>query len=83
LIAQVEGNLVPTESSPDVKFEIRHVLFIDIVGYSKLLINEQRDQIQKLKQIVRGTEQFRIAEAEGRRVRRTAIFMPRPGCAVV
>ena len=74
---------MPSESASDVKFEIGHVLFIDIVAYSNLLINEQRDQIQKLKQIVRGTEQFRIAEAEGRSGRRTAIFMPRPGCAVV
>src|SRR5438309_10527698 len=54
------------ESPSDVKFEIGHVLFIDIVGYSKLLINEQSEQIQKLKQIVRGTEQFRLAEAEGK-----------------
>src|SRR5438093_159721 len=53
----------------DVKFEIGHVLFIDIVGYSKLLINEQSEQIQKLREIVRGTEQFRIAEAEGKLVR--------------
>jgi TolB-like protein/Flp pilus assembly protein TadD len=52
-----------------VKFEIGHVLFIDIVGYSKLLINEQSEQIQTLKQIVRGTEQFRLAEAEGKLVR--------------
>ncbi len=52
-----------------MKFEIGHVLFIDIVGYSKLLINEQRDQIQKLKAIVRGTEQFRVAEAEGKLLR--------------
>src|SRR5438128_6719453 len=58
-----------SEQSSDVKFEIGHVLFIDIVGYSKLLINEQRDQIQKLKEIVRGTEQFRFAEAEGKLVR--------------
>ena len=57
------------EPFSDVKFEIGHVLFIDIVGYSKLLINEQRDQIQKLKAIVRGTEQFRIAEAEGKLLR--------------
>src|SRR4029077_5240137 len=57
------------EPLSDVKFEIGHVLFIDIVGYSKLLITEQRDQIQKLKQIVRGTEQFRIAEAEGKLLR--------------
>jgi adenylate cyclase len=60
---------MPSESSSDVKFEIGHVLFIDIVGYSKLLINEQSEQIQTLKQIVRGTEQFRIAEAEGKLLR--------------
>ena len=58
-----------SEHSSDVKFEIGHVLFIDIVGYSKLLINEQSDQLQTLKQIVRGTEQFRLAEAEGKLLR--------------
>src|SRR6058998_942979 len=58
-----------SEFSSEVKFEIGHVLFIDIVGYSKLLINEQSEQIQKLREIVRGTEQFRIAEAEGKLVR--------------
>jgi class 3 adenylate cyclase len=56
-------------STSDLKFEIGHVLFIDIVGYSKLLINEQSDQIQKLKEIVRKTEQVRIAEAEGKLLR--------------
>jgi adenylate cyclase len=56
---------MPSDFSSDVKFEIGHVLFIDIVGYSKLLINEQSEQIQKLKEIVRGTEQFRLAKAEG------------------
>src|SRR5947207_3386675 len=56
-------------SSSDVKVEIGHVLFIDIVGYSKLLINEQSEQIQTLKEIVRGTEQFRAAEAEGKLLR--------------
>src|SRR5213075_2971033 len=60
---------MPSESSSDVKFEIGHVLFIDIVGYSKLLINEQSEQIQKLKEIVRGTEQFRIAETESKLLR--------------
>src|SRR6202040_225685 len=58
-----------TDSSSDVKFEIGHVLFIDIVGYSKLLINEQSEQIQKLKEIVRGAEQVRLAEAEGKLLR--------------
>src|ERR1700758_4082628 len=58
---------MPTE--PEVKFEIGHVLFIDIVGYSKLLINEQSEQLQTLKEIVRGTEQFRLAEAEAKLLR--------------
>src|SRR2546426_7852986 len=58
-----------SEQSSEVKFEIGHVLFIDIVGYSKLLINEQSEQIQTLKAIVRGTEQFRLAETEGKLLR--------------
>src|ERR1044072_5875421 len=60
---------MPPESPSDVKFEIGHVLFIDIVGYSKLLITEQSDQMQTLRQIVRGTEQFKKAEAEGKLLR--------------
>jgi TolB-like protein len=56
-------------SSSDVKLEIGHVLFIDIVGYSKLLINEQSEQMQTLREIVRGTEQFRLAEAAGKLLR--------------
>src|SRR5437870_11042688 len=58
-----------SERSPDAKFEIGHVLFIDIVGYSKLLINEQSEQIRTLKEVVRGTEQFRLAQAEGKLLR--------------
>src|SRR6202795_4939906 len=57
------------EVKKEIQLEIGHVLFIDIVGYSKLLINEQSEQIQKLKEIVRGTEQFRLAEAEGKLLR--------------
>jgi len=49
--------------------EIGHVLFIDIVGYSRLLINEQSELLGKLNDVVRGTEQFRSAEAEGGLVR--------------
>jgi TolB-like protein/class 3 adenylate cyclase/Flp pilus assembly protein TadD len=60
---------MPFESSADVKFEIGHVLFIDLVGYSKLLITEQSDQLQTLRQIVRSTEQFKKAEAEGKLLR--------------
>src|SRR5437764_6118129 len=58
-----------SERSPDVKFEIGHVLFIDIVVDSKLLINDQSAQLQTLKQSVRGTEQVRLAEAEGKLLR--------------
>src|SRR5246500_3343623 len=60
---------MPAKSDLDVRLEIGHVLFIDIVGYSKLLITEQSEQIQKLKEIVRATEQFRIAQAEGKLLR--------------
>src|SRR5213075_3466071 len=60
---------MPSEQSSDVKFEIGHVLLIDIVGYSKLLINQQSEQIETLREIVRGTEQFRTAEAEGKLLR--------------
>jgi adenylate cyclase len=58
-----------TDNGPEVKFEIGHVLFIDIVGYSKLLINEQSTQIQELKEIVRGADQVHLAEAEGKLLR--------------
>src|ERR1700752_5440932 len=60
---------MPFDPPSEVKFEIGHVLFIDIVGYSKLLINEQSEQIQKLKEIVRGTEQVRSVESEGKLLR--------------
>src|SRR5919109_405102 len=57
------------EQKSKVRLEIAHVLFIDIVGYSKLRINEQSAQVEKLRNIVRGTEQFRAAEAEGKLLR--------------
>ena len=60
---------MPADDASNVKVEIGHVLFIDIVGYSKLLIHEQSEQIQKLKEVVRGTEQCRIADAEGKLLR--------------
>src|SRR6516165_6065348 len=53
----------------ELKFEIGHVLFIDIVRYSTLLIKQQSEQLETLRKIVRGTEQFRIAEAEGKLLR--------------
>jgi TolB-like protein/Flp pilus assembly protein TadD len=57
------------ETQLDFHLEIAHVLFIDIVGYSKLLINEQGEVLQQLNQIVRNTTQFRKAEATGELIR--------------
>jgi TolB-like protein/Tfp pilus assembly protein PilF len=61
--------IMAADVTKEIQFEIGHVLFIDIVGYSKLLITEQSEQLQNLKQIVRGTEQFRSAEAQGKLLR--------------
>jgi class 3 adenylate cyclase len=47
------------------RLEIAHILFIDIVGYSKLLTDEQSEALQELNQIVRNTEAVREAEAVG------------------
>ncbi len=58
-----------TDSAPDVQLEIGHVLFMDVVGYSKLLINDQRELQEQLSEIVRGTNCFRSAEAAGRLIR--------------
>jgi TolB-like protein/Flp pilus assembly protein TadD len=57
------------ESRPGVHLEIGHVLFMDVVGYSKLLINDQRQQQEQLNEIVRGTECFRAADSHGRLIR--------------
>ena len=57
------------ESAPDLKFEIGHVLLIDIVGYSKLLINEQRERLQALNETVRSTAQFQSSDASRMLVR--------------
>ncbi|PYI87607.1 MAG: hypothetical protein DMF03_13015, partial [Verrucomicrobia bacterium] len=54
------------EIKKEIELEIAHVLFIDIVGYSKLLIDQQRELLELLNEIVRGTEQFRKAEAISR-----------------
>jgi TolB-like protein/class 3 adenylate cyclase/Tfp pilus assembly protein PilF len=56
----------PAESTPDLPLEIAHLLFIDVVGYTKLLVNEQIELLQQLNQIVRNTECFRTAEASGK-----------------
>ncbi|PYI41524.1 MAG: hypothetical protein DMC57_07790, partial [Verrucomicrobia bacterium] len=58
-----------TEGTSNLQLEIGHVLFIDIVGYSKLLIDDQRESQHQLNQIVRNTEPFRAAEAAEKLVR--------------
>ena len=57
------------EPKSDLRLEIAHVLFIDIVGYSKRLIDEQHELLQELNQIVRNTEVFRSAETSGKLIR--------------
>jgi TolB-like protein/Tfp pilus assembly protein PilF/class 3 adenylate cyclase len=57
------------ESETFTQLEIAHVLFTDIVGYSKKPIDQQSELLKELNQIVRGTEQFRAAEAAGKLVR--------------
>src|SRR5881296_1094664 len=54
------------EVKKEIQLEIAHVLFIDIVGYSKLSINEQHAAVDELTQIVRATAQFQKAEAASR-----------------
>jgi TolB-like protein/Tfp pilus assembly protein PilF len=57
---------MPAEVKKEIQLEIAHVLFIDIVGYSKLSINDQNAAVEELTQVVRGSEQFQKAEAAGR-----------------
>src|SRR5438876_2607296 len=57
------------EIQKEIQLEIAHVLFIDIVGYSKLSINEQRAAVDELNQAVRTSEQFQNAEAAARLIK--------------
>jgi hypothetical protein len=57
---------MPTEVSKEIELEIAHVLFLDIVGYSKLSVNEQHGRVDELNGIVRLSEQFQKAEAANR-----------------
>ena len=57
------------ETQPDPRLEIAHVLFMDIVGFSKSLINEQSEMLRQLNQVVRDTAQVKAAEAAGRLIR--------------
>jgi len=57
---------VSAEVKKELHLEIAHVLFMDVVGYSKLLVNEQREILQQLNQVVRKTPQFQTSEANGK-----------------
>jgi hypothetical protein len=67
---------VSVEAKKEIELEIAHVLFLDIVGYSKLSMNEQHARIQELNEIVRESEQFRKAEASAFRLPHSAFFLP-------
>src|SRR5215831_18309496 len=57
------------EVKKEIELEIAHILLIDVVGYSKLLVNEQIGLLQELNRIVRSTESFRAAESAGKLTR--------------
>src|SRR2546429_8664221 len=57
---------MPAEVKKEIELEIGHVLFIDIVAYSKLSVNEQHARIEELNEVVRSSEQFRKAQAANR-----------------
>ena len=57
---------MPAEVKKEIQLEIAHVLFIDVVGYSKLSINDQHAAVDELNQFVRASEQFQGAEAANR-----------------
>src|SRR5437870_4671790 len=57
------------EITKEIQLEIAHVLFTDIVGYSKLPIHQQRAVVERLNEIVRGTDEFQAAETAGRLIK--------------
>jgi TolB-like protein/class 3 adenylate cyclase/Tfp pilus assembly protein PilF len=74
MIVGGKGDPVPEQhlsagDKTDLTLEIAYLLFIDVVGYSKLLVDEQIELMQQLNRIVRGTESFRRAEASGKLIR--------------
>src|SRR3989440_946676 len=60
---------MPAAQDSRLHLEIAHVLFLDVVGYSRLLVNEQREVVQQLNEIVRATPQFQQSSAGGKLIR--------------
>src|SRR3989475_3972550 len=74
MIVLAKGGWLNTQNTsagtkPDLPLEIAHLLLIDVVGYSKLLVNEEIEFLQELNQIVRNTDQFRAAETKSKLIR--------------
>jgi len=62
---------VAGEVKKEIQLEIAHVLFVDIAGYSKLMIHEQRALLETLNKVARSTDEFQNAEAAGRLIKIT------------
>ena len=60
---------MPSEIKKKIELEVVHVLFLDIVGYSRRLTNEQQTLIDQLNQVVRSSEEFQNAEAADRLIK--------------
>jgi adenylate cyclase len=60
---------MPATRESHLHLETAHILFLDVVGYSKLLVNEQREVLQQLNEVVRGSPQFRQSSAAGKLIR--------------
>src|SRR5689334_12922995 len=52
-----------------IRLQIAHVLFIDVVGYSRLLVKQQSELLRKLNEVVSGTNEFREADSAGKLIR--------------
>src|SRR6266487_3651086 len=63
------GSCMVTEAGSDLQLEIGHVLFMDMVGYSKLLVDQQHELQRRLTEIVQSAEQVCVAEAAGKLIR--------------
>ena len=72
-VRQTRGTFAEVDTAAreeeELHLEIAHVLFIDVVGYSKFLVGEQREVVAELNQIVRKTNQFHKSETEGKLIR--------------
>src|SRR6266478_4348703 len=64
-----ESDSMPATQDSYLHLETAHILFLDVVGYSKLLVNEQREVLQQLNEVVRGAPQFRKSSAAGKLIR--------------